>query len=393
MGQKRILVFIMLCSMLLLVACTQENDDKDSVDRNTENNVTQVVGSEETREDEADKDPNPLNFPQFAGELDFAYVAETDSQPAVGIDPGKAYTSDGIYSRVFPDNAQGWALQFYDYVSGQTVYVCSKSNCSHGQPGCDAFFDSETYPIASIWYYEGSLYTVALDEDYLCLEKVSLDGATREKSCNLMRLYRQTETYEDGTTSTKTEYPEIQLHRGYAYLSTWYPGCSSVEMLRVKLDSEEEAEQLFFYEGEYPLLQRTQPQGRYVLFQLGEMLDASGMDLVVDLYAYDTESEGNISLLCEGASGFYTVIDNRLFYTGGDDCLHRLELDTGESKIIYENLELISGGVFFGYEGSVVYEFSTYNGMKETVTQLILDQDGNVVDTRTSEEENLVSPY
>lgn len=393
MRRKIILIFTMLCSMMLFVACDKENHSENSVSRNTEDSVQQAVGNEGTQKDEADKDPNPFSFPQFAGELDFTYVADTDCQSALGTYPMKAYTPDGIYS--YSRLSGNTALQFYDYASGETVYVCSKSNCSHGNPGCDAYFDEETYSFGTsfLWYYEGSLYIPALDGDDLYLERISPDGSIRERSCTIMRLNRQTVANEDGTVSEQIEYPYLQLHRGYLYISTYSPGVDHVELLRVKVDSEEEAETLFSYSSNYPVLYRIKPYGRYVLFQFGDFLDAAGTDIAVGICAYDTEGDGTISLVRENAYRDYTVIDDQLFYFDGEDNIYRMDLGSMKTELYYKNEVGDFESALYEYEGSLVYQICRRESMTESFTQLILDQDGNVVDTRTSEEENLVSPY
>ena len=360
----KILVSLMLlCCCMGMCACSKgagtEKNNK-SVKNETEN-----TGSDE-----------PMEIAEFSGELDFDYVYETDCQSERGEYVKTVYTEDGKYYLENIGESNERLLHFYDNASGKDVIVCSKSNCEHSAEGCDAYFSEAEYPFQQLWYYQEALYTWMLREDYICIEKISLDGSVREESCVLTRLNVESEVQADGLEHSQIHYPEMQLHRGYVYYSTYYPGCTEVRLYRVKLESEEEAELLYSYQGNNPGLYRIKPYGRYVLFQMGSFSeDYINMD--ASIYAYDTEEE-NISRICQDAIREYTVIGNCLYYLDLKDNVYRKDLETGEITLFFETD--ISTDFYncrlFGTEAGLVYEITDWNAGAK-VQQILLDYDEN----------------
>lgn len=358
-------------------------------------------GSEDSTEHSNAATPTSLSkFPAFDGELDFTYVPETDAQSNRYDGSGIAYTNNGMYMLSNQDGGMlsDLMLSFYDYATGQTVYVCSKSNCTHNGVDCDAYFRQEEYPIKSLWYQEGYLYVVKIEEDYLCLEKVSLDGSIREKCCTLMRLNIQTRLDDSGIEESWIVYPEIQLHRGYAYYSTYYPGDTIVGFYRVKMNSNENAENLFTLEGTYPILYRIKPYGRYVLFQMGEFLNEEGTEFSISLYAYDTEGDGKITCLCKNIARQYTVDNSALYYCDRNDNVYKKEFSNDEAVLLFKQ-EVISEEdresspkLMFLHEDTLVYEVINYN-TEGQVHQYVFDLNGNLKQIFDSQYDNLIRPY
>lgn len=237
------------------------------------------------------------------------------------------------------------------------------------------------------------MYVVKQDGDYLCLYQVSTDGAVREKSCTLMRQYVEERVYEDGTATTSFHYPEVKIHRGYAYFTDHYPGGESCSLYRVKLDSAEEAEVLFTLSEHFPCMYNLKPYGRYVLVEMGNF-DDSYMNFSGGIYAYDTE-EGTVSRMGEEGRGQYCIYNQSLYYCDLQFNIMQKDLETGHVSLFYENPNgRDENGSYdiklFAYEDELV--FSVTNWDTGYCTQTVLNGDGTVTDTLEGEDAKLY-PY
>lgn len=271
---------------------------------------------------------------EFTGQLDFTYNEETDAQSWVGQIKWTAYSPQGQYYLKQDDEMDDY-LYFVDKNSGREVLVCNKSNCKHEDESCDAFFCAEIYAGTSLWYNENSLYAVAIYEGNICLEKISLDGSTRERVRDIMKQVAETSVDVEGNESTVYRHPEMQLHRGNLYYSDGYPGGNSATLWKLSMDGDENAQQLFKVEGENVKIYRIYPFGRYVFFQAGCMGDSEG-NLDISLYAYDTESDNLVYLVKKDAMRVYCVYNNKLYYEDLQKKIYQLNMETGEEIIFLD---------------------------------------------------------
>ena len=319
-----------------------------------------------------------LDIPDFSGETDFTYVYDTDAQSDLSQYSNVVYTKDGCYDLEWM-NAEAFLLYYTDAMSNDTIPVCSRSNCTHSDQSCDAYFSRQEYPMSILEMYQGKLYMINLEGDYLTFCSVSQDGAVREKSCTLMRLNVQESIDENGDVVTNFYYPEIKLHRGYAYFSDYYPGSASCGLYRVKLDSQEEPELLFSISDHFPAIYRLKPYGRYVTFQ-AENADANNTNFVGGIYAYDIE-EGTIWKLCDQVVMSYTIQGDFLYYIDLYDNLYQKNLVTGETVPFGEGEEIAvedeCDTQLFFYEENLVLSFTSES--TAFCTQYVLDPDGNIV--------------
>lgn len=328
---------------------------------------------------------------EFSGELDFQYVYETDAQTEIGSYATCAYTADGKYYTQQSNDMINDILYFYDNATGQAVPVCGKSNCAHNEEGCDAFLKEDVYPyLITMWYYEDNLYIPMLDGDYVCLEKISPDGSTREKSGTICRLETKVTVHEDGTQSSRMRWPEGQLHRGYMYFTTYIPGDEKVTLYRSKLGADETPEELCVISGEEAHLLRIKPYGRYVLFQLA-VLNAETETYDGVICAYDTES-GDISRLCDNVIRDYIVKDNCLYYCDLKDNVYCKNLDTNETSLFYEtkdDMELYAMDLF-STEDAIVYQLTNLD-VGEVEKQYVIALDGTIKDQIVVDLDNIES--
>lgn len=344
---------------------------------------TDLVQDEETTSGQkhknttmADSESTIQDIPEFSGVLDFDYVYETDAQTEIGTYSTCVYTMDGKYYMQAMENSNSSLLFFYDNATGQSVPVCSKSNCLHNAEGCDAYFSEEQYSLnPTFWYYEDSLYIQLKDGDYLYFEKINLDGSTREKAGTIARWEEKVTIHEDGTQSIDVTFPVGKLHRGYFYFTNYTPGSENVKLFRSKLGSNEEPEVVYTVTGERSHLLRISPYGRYVLFQMGHFSD-DYIGFSGGIYAYDTEM-GTISLVCDNAIRNFIVAENSLYYCDLENNIYCKDLKTGEEKIFYETTESeeLYSVSLFSVDAGVVYQVLNTN-TGEIEKQLVLSYDG-----------------
>lgn len=400
MGRKRMLLSMGVCFALAMTGCSTAGEEASS---ETSARLTADVLEETTIPESTEEDVQIIlseelqGIPEFTGELDFTYVFDTDAQGESGDTSNVAYTREGYYYLQQLEMTEGMMLYYYDWESGQSVPVCSKSNCNHKGEGCDGYFDGAEYPLTRLCYNQGNLYAVKQDGDYFGIYKISEDGAVREKSCTLMRQYVEEQVYDDGTTTTSYHYPTVQIHRGYVYFTDCYPGCKSCGLYRVKLDSQEEPEVLFTLSENSPHIYSLTAYGRYVLFKMGNF-DDSYVNFSGGLYVYDTQ-EGTISTIGEGLFSGSCILNQSLYYYDSQNNILKQDLETSQVILFYENAQ--EQDVYdnynyekklFSYGSKLVFSFNN----RETgyCKQIVLDENGAVISTLEGyEEEDMLHPY
>lgn len=252
-------------------------------------------------------------------DLTGSFVPGTDDQPDSG--DNTVYTGEGCYTLRQTDNdvQHGWLLMYEDAASGLQVPVCGKADCSHETEDCNAYFEETRYPLSNIWYYLDSVYLFCVEEDYYAIEKVPGDGAKRSISCRLYRTGTDAEMDDDGTmVIAQTYYPELALHRGYAYFSSYYPGAGECGLYRVRLDSSEGSELLCTQEGEYPILYRLKGYGNGLYFQKGNFENQEGTEVDISLFAWNIDT-GTITEVAENVVRNYTIGNGGVYYFDLED--------------------------------------------------------------------------
>lgn len=344
----------------------------------------------------------------FSGSLDYEYVFETDCQSDLEQLAETVYTPNGYYimEYYYPPEGSYKSLMFYDYATEQFVYVCGKSNCSHDDSTCDAYFDTKEYPNSYLWYYEGYLYTSMLEEDYVCMCKISPDGSTRENVCTVRRLDIETIENEDGSISTIIYYPILQMHRGYVYYSTALGSSDTGELGRINLEGKNDTELIctMSLPNDESSIYRIKPYGKYIFFQMGYYEDDDFQ--TANLYVYDTESDGGIKKVCDEFSFDYTIFDNKVYYFDSNEDICVYDVNSGEAGLFFDldtgnDYTFMFNSRIFAYDDCLVYEITdleNYEYDEETDTvytyvyQLVINQDGELVQTLQPDDEK-INPY
>ncbi len=334
-----------------------------------------------------------------AAGLDLSYKSETDCQIGIGQLPVRAYTVNGVYFIEDAKDLTARYLKFYDYAAERIVYVCSKSNCSHNDESCMAFFGNQEYPMPHIWYYDGGLYVSKVDGDYMGVEKIALDGSTRTDSCTLMRINKETVKGPTGDIEY-TYYPEMTIHRGYVYYTTYYPGNESADLRRVKLNSEEEPETLYSLKGTAVMIMRLKPYGAHVFFQAGM---EGGQNIEVNIYKHDIGS-GETKEYYPGVLRDYVPFEGGVYYLDLSNNVYKADTDTMENTIFYEPENGVGIVSLFIKEDKLIWQKQDSDIVDGRgvylYEQTLLDMDGNIVQKLSGMQDdwyngsgNLLSPY
>lgn len=333
-------------------------------------------------------------------ENEYSYVYETDCQCNIGLHPNRAYTQKGMY--YFEVLSENMVLRFVDKQSGKDVPVCGKADCNHTNLECDAYFSKKDYPLNNLWYLEDMLYVPKVEDDYINIEKITPDGAQRTNSCTLTRLFIETIDMGNGVVESSTTYPEIQLHRGYAYISTYYPGEENASLYRIKLGENDEPEELATIEEKnngMVMLYRIKPYGGSILFQMGEYKESGN---TVSIYEYNLLTE-TCSLLCENVIKDYAVLYGELYYLDENENIYKMNLDTNEKELYYANDNRVKNALstfntFFEYDGNIVFrreieEITEAGEIQVYWIQLLLDDEGNIIDEIDIDGNELLPEY
>lgn len=251
------------------------------------------------------------------------YVYGEDGQCEAGEYPTKAYISTGYY--YLDMNLDYYQLMYFDYDKNDSVIVCDKANCSHKDEQCNGYFSNDKYPVGSIWTYKDEVYVPYYGDGYYCLMKIASDGSIREKSCTIARIVEEKKELDvdvDYGDSEKINYPIIALHRGYAYISSYYPGCSECNISKVKLNSNEKPKVLYSVKGNGAVIYRMKGYGDYMFFQSGNFSD-DNVNFAGGLYMYNIRT-GKTELVSDGIIKNYVIgEDGNIYYDKGAGKVYR----------------------------------------------------------------------
>ncbi len=307
--KKNIVIIAAMLIMSILTAC----------DTNSQGGGDEIVEKEFdiiVEDDLSSYDEKKLDLTKYSVENNGAIDAETHF---LWFDI--ACSNNGYYYK--HDNSY---IYFFDKITETMVPLCSKSECNHMNEDCNSYFDSSSFHLSYLQFYDGYLYTLSYDIDgNIYLHKISEDGSSREQ---YMTLYKQELT----TTSGGTEYrfPEICIHRGYVYYTV--PDEKYPRLYRKRLGGED-TEVLFELQGERGSMYRIRPYGDFVFFQAGHFTDETMVDINAGIFAYNVNS-GEMNLLKQDVIATYVIVNNRLYYDGADGIYEKDLIKETEKKLV-----------------------------------------------------------
>ena len=178
--------------------------------------------------------------------------------------------------------------------------------------------------------------------------------------------------YNDNGNVTTDEgiSPDIVIHRGDVYYSTYEPGATTSSLNRVKIEKDAEIETIYTLAGDggqTAWLYRVKPYGRYVFFQMG--LEKDG-DLDISIYAYDTEKLDIFEVIPDQMRDFI-IVDNHIIYEDSNEDFHVMNLETGEERSVFNTGITTYIDRFFNVGDLIVFEWT------EKVKVVYEDENGN----------------
>ena len=293
-----------------------------------------------------------------AGESENTEYSVTDSATldldTYSLDDENAfYDGPGAYMAVTEDGIYYWSinnyLQFYDFASGSTVAVCSRTECLHEDASCNAYFASgDGYNTFQICYEDGYLYVECYNSESgeMSLYRVVPDGSTREK---IMTLY---EVATGGTSGDAYTYPALCIHDGYVYYVNYD---EDVEKLRrAKLGSSDS--EVLYAMGSETSFSNMISNGDFLFFGCYRFADDSYDSYEGSLYCYNYVS-GEVTNL-QAPYGAFAVTDDTLYYDSDLQLVAR-SLKDGSEEVILDRIE---GSTFF-VANETVYVLDNVNGI------------------------------
>lgn len=91
------------------------------------------------------------------------------------------YTVDlrDAYGNVIP-SIDGFQVFFYDIEANEMVAWCDRVDCTHSNVFCNSFFENESW-LQQVYYYDGSVYMISMDDDYYFLEQFDQSGNNQRR--------------------------------------------------------------------------------------------------------------------------------------------------------------------------------------------------------------------
>lgn len=146
--------FVLLCGMSVLCGCGKsETDRQESVG----NKGIQTVIQPENKGENAGRVKE--------GELKALITLENSNYAACSTPEGYYYITEDLVE--LKDGSWGSHIMYVDFASGQEVFLCSDTGCTHNEESCTAVLsDEEFVPLScKIFVWNGKLYILNKDYD------------------------------------------------------------------------------------------------------------------------------------------------------------------------------------------------------------------------------------
>lgn len=244
-------------------------------------------------------------------------------------------------------------LMFYDFASGNTVFVCNKPNCLHdketdqliGQE-CNAYLGNASYGglvnIAPLFYQNGKLYMIQAVIDFettqiaqhFQLLEIDLDGNNRDVIF----------TFDNPVN-------EIILHRGYGYFVT-HGKIGKIDLTK------KETFELFEWEGIENIGNLFAIEDD--LYFSAELANIDSQTYYGALLSYNLNTD-KISVISENVGSNVNPIGDHRFAFARNGKTYILDSETGNTEYLSED----AGQVFFTNDYLFVYNGISSQGNTE----------------------------
>lgn len=302
---KKYGIILIICFSFILGSCNNSDTNGDY----TSDNEKQI------------KESDDIDFG------DTSYNIETDSQNYFdSVSKSYAATTNGYYT--FDDTI----LYFIDKTTCDKFPVCSRTDCSHDNADCDAYFNEH---FTQINYYEGSLYTIQTESDESSasywLYKISLDGSVREK------------VFDMYSTVSRGSVPTYIIHRGYVYYR--YEDGEECHLVKSRLDGSNQQE--IFSTASESGIWNISGYGDGILFYIVSDISMPFEGRIL----YYSQTGDELYKIAENAYYLFAASEDSIIYTDGKDIL-KTGIDDLSTEVFVKG---VGGMLTCSYDGKYIY--------------------------------------
>lgn len=280
---------------------------------------------------------------------------------------------DGYYF-ITPDMTY---LMYFDYATKEVVPVCGKPDCAHDNSTCNANMMKQSYVVSNIYYHEGYLYYMQIQNGMSVLTRMDKSGNNVE---NIGEIFPS-----DQDSST-----HLVFHGDYVY--AYYLGAhygmegEFTEAIKKMSLKDGSSENIYEVIGNNISIGLVKSYGDKLYFAVQEQLEKRSMrSKTKALYSYDYNTkeiklvaEDDISDYCfipEKNIFAYYVVGEGLYYADAKEQVMKLVM---KSDSLYDRCSM-------SYDGKYIYmDNITFQNMTRTVEKreyriIIIDSDGNKI--------------
>jgi len=273
-------------------------------------------------------------------------------------------------------------MMYLDADSLESIPLCGKADCAHDTIECNAYIGDEIYVLENIYYYDGYVYYMPIENGIATLTRIDKSGAVRQKIGELMP--------SNGSNSILLTFNGL-----YAYATDFVSHIQSTEEYTEKIVriSLEDGSTDIAYEttGTGLTIKNVKSFGDrlYFIVHKSDVREKGGkVDIrSLGLYAYNCENMQVEKISENNIFDYYLVEDkNRLYYYVTGSGLYYSDLTTNEQKQIMKSVEEEKIDMCeVSYDGKYLYLsnlcWSLYleRALSSESAYFVLDLEGNLI--------------
>jgi len=290
-----------------------------------------------------------------------------------------AAAEDGYYYMTW----DGCYMMYLDADSLESIPLCGKADCAHNSIECNAYIGDEDYVLGNIYYYDGYIYYMPIEDGIATLTRIDKSGVVRQKIGELMP--------SNGSNSIL-----LTFNGSYAYATDFVSHIQSTEehterIVRISLE-DGSTDTAYETTGTGLTIKNVKSFGDrlYFIVHKSDVREKGGkVDIrSLGLYAYNCENMQVEKISENNIFDYYLVEDkNRLYYYVTGSGLYYSDLSTNEQKQILKSTEEIDM-CEVSYDGKYLYLSNlAWNDYTAIITghnpnfyaYFVLDLEGNLI--------------
>lgn len=345
-------VFFWLFLLVMVAGCSKKVQDKVESSKDSEGNLNYANGVTLGGQESMD--------------ISQSYFSTSNHNVAKG--------ENGYY---FMDATANY-IYYYDIDSGESIPLCGKAECKHNDASCDAYVGTTgSHILNKIYYYDGYLYLIAIDNGTAILERRNVDGSDAQQLGALC-------SYDEETQIN------LAFHDDSVYIfqvGHTTPDAESTETIKKFSLTTKTVDIVFSYTGINVSLLQQRSYGDELFFIIRSYTKENDDVTVTSqgLFGYNY-STGKTEHIIDADIRDYTIDlkDGFIFYYVYADGLYRVSYDLNDTVKIY-NADESSGYCMLSFDGKNIYmdnlSWSVWQRIaKKKIAQncWVLDLDGKI---------------